>query len=235
MLGKAIGAAAIVTILFLQQGLISRSREKLQATENEATRLRIELLQVSSKAARKTEEDVAVKTQTLRMMALVGFKGSAAYREILADLVVDSSRKVFGDDVENRLRFVIMVGIESAYERGAKSPVGAAGLTQIIPKWAQEFSDRCSLGKLASEDLWSDAVNLRVGACQFRYLLAEASIPDEAFLAYNRGKNSPDMLKIKRLGQINRESADYLVRANTAERYLNLEASSLETRRILEH
>jgi len=81
-----------------------------------------------------------------------------------------------------------LVKTESTFQERAVSPVGARGLTQVLPRTA-----RWLLPGTSAEDLFDRRTNLRVG---FKYL---ADMIDKyrgdvklALLAYNRGPGTVD-------------------------------------------
>jgi soluble lytic murein transglycosylase-like protein len=82
-----------------------------------------------------------------------------------------------------------LVRAESSFRSGAVSPVGALGLTQVMPatgRWLFPGSDR--------EDLMEPRFNLRVGFRYLRRLLDTYGDPNLALLAYNRGPARVDSL-----------------------------------------
>lgn len=83
-----------------------------------------------------------------------------------------------------------LVRAESEFNRRAVSPVGAVGLTQLMPSTAKYFK-----AGLAREDLFDRDTNLRIG---FRYLKTLIEKYDGnlelALLAYNRGPDRVDQL-----------------------------------------
>lgn len=87
-----------------------------------------------------------------------------------------------------------LVRVESGFYGRAISPVGAVGLTQVMPATARELDPT-----LAYADLFHQETNLRLG---FRYLrqMLEKYQGDMrlALLAYNRGPGTVD--RIRRVG-----------------------------------
>lgn len=82
-----------------------------------------------------------------------------------------------------------LVSLESSFRSTAVSPVGAVGLTQVMPATA-----RWLFPGTREEDLFVTRFNLRVG---FRYLRKLLDTYDDtrlALLAYNRGPGTVDML-----------------------------------------
>lgn len=83
-----------------------------------------------------------------------------------------------------------LVRAESEFNRRAVSPVGAVGLTQLMPSTARYFKDG-----LQRQDLFDRDTNLRIGFRYLRTLLDKYDGNLElALLAYNRGPDRVDTL-----------------------------------------
>lgn len=133
----------------------------------------------------------------VRLMGACGSSLTEVMQKVRAGQLLTVGNEVF-PNVEHRRWFYYMVCMESRFNQAARSPVGATGLTQVMPKFAQEFADRCNLGKLGPKDLEDSQVNLLVGACQFRHLMDYyEGDPTLALAAYNSGKDSPTVKKTK--------------------------------------
>lgn len=82
-----------------------------------------------------------------------------------------------------------LVGVESSFRPAAVSPVGAVGLTQVMPstaRWLFPDTDH--------DDLFDARFNLRVGFRYLRRLMDTYGDPNLALLAYNRGPARVDSL-----------------------------------------
>lgn len=119
-------------------------------------------------------------------------KYSSQYR-IPADLAAEIYDIALSEGIEPGLAYRL-VRVESGFVHRAISPVGAVGLTQVMPATARELDPT-----LAYADLFHQETNLRLG---FRYLrlMLEKYQGDMrlALLAYNRGPGTVD--KIRRVG-----------------------------------
>lgn len=108
---------------------------------------------------------------------------------IPADLALDIHWAATKERIDPHLAFKL-VRVESSFRSGAVSPVGAVGLTQVMPATAEWLMPGTSV-----EDLLQPRFNLRVG---FRYLrkLLDTYGGDAhlALLAYNRGPGVVDAL-----------------------------------------
>ena len=76
--------------------------------------------------------------------------------------------------------FEALVWAESAFQIDAVSPVGAQGLTQLMPSTAAELG-------IAAEAVFDPLVNLRGGAIYLAGLLAETGSVEHALAGYNAG------------------------------------------------
>ena len=100
---------------------------------------------------------------------------------ISADLAAAIYDEAVGQNIDPDLGFRV-VRLESRFHEGAKSSVGAIGLTQLMPKTARIYEPGISI-----EDLHDRHTNLRIG---FRYLhdmLKQYGSVRTALLVYNRG------------------------------------------------
>jgi soluble lytic murein transglycosylase-like protein len=81
-----------------------------------------------------------------------------------------------------------LVRAESSFRNAATSPVGAVGLTQLMPKTAAWM-----MPGVTRKDLRNTETNLRVGFKYLRYLLDKyEGDTNLALLAYNRGPGTVD-------------------------------------------
>jgi soluble lytic murein transglycosylase-like protein len=116
-------------------------------------------------------------------------KYSAQYR-IPADLAAAIYDVALAEGVEPGLAYSL-VRVESGFYRGAVSPVGAIGLTQVMPATARDLEP-----SLRSGDLFHQETNLHLG---FRYLRQMLDKYEGdlhlALLAYNRGPGTVDAIR----------------------------------------
>ncbi len=100
---------------------------------------------------------------------------------ITADLAAAIHDEAVAQNIDPELAFRL-VRLESRFHEGAKSSVGAIGLTQLMPKTARIYEPGISI-----EALHERHTNLRIG---FRYLhdmLKQYGSVRTALLVYNRG------------------------------------------------
>ena len=117
---------------------------------------------------------------------------STRYR-ISADLAASIYDIALREGIEPELGFRL-VRVESEFKERAKSPVGAIGLTQVMPATANYLQPGITRQQLLDRD-----TNLRLG---FRYLKELIAVYDgdaeEALTAYNRGPGT--VARIRRQG-----------------------------------
>lgn len=148
----------------------------------------------------------------LRVMQACKPRLSAARVLALADVVGRVAVRTFSE-AEHRRAFASLVCIESRFEAGAKSPVGAVGLAQVMPQYAQEFAADCGLPRLEPGDVEDPLVNLQLGACRFRALLREFDGNVALALAgYNSGAGSSTTRRLAAGGNGVDETNGYLAR-----------------------
>ncbi|HEU0015177.1 MAG TPA: transglycosylase SLT domain-containing protein [Longimicrobium sp.] len=109
---------------------------------------------------------------------------------IARDLASDIERAARAEGIETELAFRL-VRVESGFRERAVSPVGAVGLTQVMPATAAELQPG-----ITREELMRRETNLRLG---FRYLerllRAYDGDRDEALHAYNRGPGTVQRIR----------------------------------------
>lgn len=107
---------------------------------------------------------------------------------ISPDLADDIYWAAVKERIDPQLAFRL-VRAESSFDSGAVSPVGAVGLTQVMPataNWLFPGTHR--------DELLVPRFNLRVGFRYLRHLLDTYDDPHLALLAYNRGPGRVDSL-----------------------------------------
>lgn len=149
----------------------------------------------------------------LLMMRIVDANLSDTRKNVIARSIVNVANDIFST-LEEKKQFVVMIAIESRFETDAKSPVGALGLTQIMPQFAREFGRSCGINDLRDSDLINQDINLILGACRFKALLdAFNGQPVPALVAYNAGLASNQLKQLQAMREItNTETASYVVK-----------------------
>ena len=126
----------------------------------------------------KGELDLA-NAQLDRAKQIIGFSGRYGIGADLASAIFDASA---AEGIEPELAFRL-VRVESEFNTHATSPVGAVGLTQLMPSTAR-FFDR----GITREKLYDRDTNLRIGFRYLRTLINEQhGNVKMALLVYNRG------------------------------------------------
>ncbi|HEU4560844.1 MAG TPA: transglycosylase SLT domain-containing protein [Longimicrobium sp.] len=115
-------------------------------------------------------------------------ENSSAYG-IPADLAERIEQIALAEGIDPRIAFGL-VAVESEFNRRAVSPVGAVGLTQLMPSTARYF--RPGVGR---EALFDRDTNLRLGFRFLKTLIVKYNGNIElALLAYNRGPQKVDSI-----------------------------------------
>ncbi|MBW3569968.1 MAG: transglycosylase SLT domain-containing protein [Gemmatimonadetes bacterium] len=131
----------------------------------------------------------AMELQELEIARLKRIHENSSQFGIPADLAERIEDIALAEGIEPRVAFGL-VRAESEFNRRAVSPVGAVGLTQLMPSTARYFKQGVSREALFDRD-----TNLRIG---FRYLRTLIEKYDGnlelALLAYNRGPQRVDSL-----------------------------------------
>lgn len=124
----------------------------------------------------------AIELQQVEIDRLKRIHENSARFGIPADLAERIEDIALAEGIEPQVAFGL-VRAESEFNRRAVSPVGAVGLTQLMPSTARYFRNG-----VTREDLFDRDTNLRIG---FRYLASLVKQYDGnlelALLAYNRG------------------------------------------------
>jgi soluble lytic murein transglycosylase-like protein len=172
------GAVGAVALLLGAQALQERAATASTASTysfglpGESRRLRAEL------DAARGELQLA-QAQLDRANQILGF--SSRYR-ISADIAASIYDIALAEGLEPELAFRL-VRVESQFNEKATSPVGAVGLTQLMPATAGYFQKG-----ITRKQLYDRETNLRIG---FRYLRTLINEYDGnlklALLVYNRG------------------------------------------------
>jgi soluble lytic murein transglycosylase-like protein len=143
-------------------------------------------------AALATGEAVSDATRAGRRAAL--------HRSVLAfyalrygiafDLAADIERIAYEEGIDPDLAFRL-VRVESRFKERAVSPVGALGLTQLMPATAASLEPG-----IEREQIFEREINLRLGFRYLRWLLKVYDGNVEVALhAYNRGPGTVDRIR----------------------------------------
>jgi soluble lytic murein transglycosylase-like protein len=131
----------------------------------------------------------AIELQQVEIDRLKRIHENSAKFGIPADLAERIEDIALAEGIEPHVAFGL-VRAESEFNRRAVSPVGAVGLTQLMPSTARYFKN--GVGR---EDLFDRDTNLRIGFRYLRTLVVKYNGNLElALLAYNRGPERVDQL-----------------------------------------
>ncbi len=146
----------------------------------DAKRMHAELDQTKGQLA-------AAQSQLDRLNAVVGY--SANYK-VSADLAGSIYDVALAEGIEPDLGFRL-VRVESEFHDHATSPVGALGLTQLMPATARDF-----VPGITHEQLYDRKTNLEIGFRYLRGLISQYHGDVKlALLVYNRGPVAVESLR----------------------------------------
>jgi hypothetical protein len=172
--------------------------------------MRLVTLALGLAACANTSAPIEVSNPVTRVMDVCGAEGTL---RTLRMVETEAAKVLPTLQPEQRLPFLILVCIESRFDPNATSPVGAVGLTQIMPKYYAGFAKECGIATSQKRTTFVVAVaeNLAVGACRFRLLFEKFGGNMALVLgAYNAGENSATIKKLQNLERINPETSQYL-------------------------
>jgi hypothetical protein len=166
-----------------------------------------------SESQSKEQEDQKLGEYVMFIMGMRETKMSNFQKQLMAQTIVRVSGNIF-DNYDERTWFVILINNESSFDRLAKSPAGAVGLTQVMPQFVEEFGGHCGLSNINPLEVTDMEVNLTLGACRFKHLLVSyKGVYSTALAAYNGGKNAKSVKELQRLANITtEETLQYLAR-----------------------
>lgn len=131
----------------------------------------------------------AMELQRVEIDRLKRVYENSARFGIPADLAERIEDIALAEGIDAHVAFGL-VRAESEFNRRAVSPVGAVGLTQLMPSTARYFK-----AGVDREDLYDRDTNLRIGFRYLRTLVVKYNGNMElALLAYNRGPQRVDQL-----------------------------------------
>ena len=136
-------------------------------------------------------------------------KLSAGRQQLTITMLTDIAMRILRTPDERQYWFALL-GVESRYDNAAKSPMGAVGIGQLIPKFAADFGKSCGITDVNAGDVGDAYTNAHLSACYFKYLidLNKGSIP-LALVSYNAGPGSADLKKAKQGASMSNEPANY--------------------------
>ena len=154
------------------------SRPAAVGTASLAPRLPGALARPMAEAPSSAQEERDVRRDLARWSRVYHF---ADRYDIGTDLAQAIHDEAIAAGLEPELAFRL-VAVESEFNEHATSPVGAVGLTQLMPSTAKYF-----VKNVTRSQLYDRHLNLRVGFRYLRTLIGEYKSLRLALLAYNRG------------------------------------------------
>lgn len=134
---------------------------------------------------------------------------SPGRKQMIINMITDVAMTTLRTEDERKY-WLALLGVESRYNNTAKSPVGAVGLGQLLPQYANDFGKSCGIAEVQQNDVQDSYTNAHLSACYFRLLIDKnhGSIP-LALVAYNAGPSSADLKKAKMGAAMSNEPANY--------------------------
>lgn len=173
----------------------------------------VKIWQVEDKELQKEKESQKVGEYIMFIMNMHDTKMSDFQKQLMAQTITRVSGNIF-DNYEERTFFVVLINNESGFDRLAKSPAGAVGLTQVMPQFVDEFGGHCGISDINLNEVSDMEINLTLGACRFKHLLSNyKGVYSTALAAYNGGKNAKSVKELQKLANITtEETLQYLAR-----------------------
>jgi soluble lytic murein transglycosylase-like protein len=173
-------------------GVIAASREPATVNAEPTPKSEKNSFFITPGEARKLQNELAnargeldmVKAQFDRANRIIEYSRRYDITAGMASSIFDAA---LGEGIDPDLAFRL-VRLESEFNPRAKSPVGAIGLTQLMPSTAVQYQKGVTV-----QDLYDGDTNLKIG---FRYLrnlmkLYKGNV-EVALVAYNRGEDAVD-------------------------------------------
>lgn len=139
-------------------------------------------------------------------------KMSSGAKQMMARRIAKVATDVY-ETVDQREHFVMIVAIESCFQKYVQSPTGPKGLTQVArSSFFEALKVNCGVKDVNEEDVWDTDLNLYAGACYYRAQIeaAHGNLP-LASLRYNQGPESKAAKSYAKGGRFdNTEGLQYL-------------------------
>ena len=166
---------------------------------------------ITDKLSYKATQEEELGNYILLQMNIVKTQMTEVRKQVTARQIVSVAMDIL-ETQEQRKQFITLLAIESKFDNKAKSHVGATGIGQIMPAYANEFAARCGIKGVSTEDLTIPEINLTIAACRFRELLG---IFDDqislVLVSYNAGQNSNQIKQLQELRNLSTiETSGYL-------------------------
>jgi len=183
-IGAAVRSSALLAIAFgfaFQLGGL-RNGEPVSGSEAGTERF-------TPLIARIDSQEGEIEMQRLQLDRLERAFALSIRYEIPADLAIAIEEVAMAEGIDPALAFEL-VRVESGFNPRAVSPVGALGLTQLMPSTAEILSPGITRQQIFERD-----TNLRLGFRFFRAMVGKYDGDVRlALLAYNRGPGTVDRL-----------------------------------------
>ena len=180
-----------------------------------------EAMAIKATAEAQEEADMRLGQYTLNMIykSGAGNKISDGRKQVFARAIVRVSNEIF-DNLEQTQAWISAIAIESAFMKFAQSPTGPKGLGQMARASFHEGIAKCSINKVADDDVFETDLALYSSACYFKSMLEISNgDPFGAMVLYNKGPNSEDARTYLKSGNLNdQEALKYIAKATFLKR-----------------
>ncbi len=153
-----------------------------------------------AKEAALVEKKETIDQFAERLLPVCNVNLSELRRKVSIAQIIRISSTTF-EKQEQQEAFLYLICIESKFDNGVKSKVGAVGYTQLMPKFFIGFAKSCGYETAGDKDIYDSEINLTVGACVFKQLLNKFDGNTALALAgYNSGPDSATTKSLSKLG-----------------------------------
>lgn len=217
--------AGLLSFFYYKKDVVMDNRQEIIQNINEKMRRKYsEQEDFVNKIKQQEEEDQKLGQYIINMMyhTSAGKKLSDAKKQTLARDIVRTANEIF-ETTEHKRAFVVVIAIESEFQKFAQSPTGPKGYSQVAKNSFKEAMNICGLGDVKDDDVWDQDLNLLAGACYFKMAL-ERNNNDTyaAIVAYNQGPNSVSAKTYSKSGSLdNIEALKYIAKFTFLKRKVN--------------
>jgi len=173
----------------------------------------LEQLLTKQAATVEAEEKLGQYAINMMMATYGGKQLSDARKQSLARQIVKVTTDVFTTE-DQRRAFIMVIAIESQFQKFAQSPTGPKGLAQVAKRTFVEALGHCGMKNVHPDDVWDSDLNLYAGACYFRAQLEDSN--GDLFIAavrYNQGPASKEAKEFAKTGSLtNVEALRYIAK-----------------------
>jgi hypothetical protein len=178
--------------------------------------LTLELSKDTPVEAAPTVVPVPLISHVKKAIDVSGTRISEAEKLLIAQMLTQIAEQTFSDRGHQEY-WISLIGVESAYDQRLKSPVGATGLGQLMPKFYKDLAASCGIEGLSDDTINDRFINATISACHFKHLIEESNgVISLALVGYNAGLYSPSFKRANAGGVPVEETAGYVTKIQIA-------------------